>query len=87
MRSTLAKPTEGAPPAKPRRDDFRCHTLGQAFGIGSSVTTSPLLEIKPKRDWAQHTAHRGSKASLVRRESSMPPRTKQNCFGSLLILP
>jgi hypothetical protein len=37
---------------------FRCHTRGQAFGIGSSVMASPLLEIKPKPDWAQHTAHR-----------------------------
>jgi hypothetical protein len=37
---------------------FRCHTRGQAFGIGSSVMASPPLEIKPKPDWAQHTAHR-----------------------------
>jgi hypothetical protein len=47
MRSTLAKPTEGAPRAGPRRDEFRCHTRGHAFGIGWSVMTSPLLEISP----------------------------------------
>ncbi len=57
-----------SPPRVHRETNFRYHTRGQAFGIGSSVMASPLLEIKPKPNWAQHSAHRTrSGQSLISR--------------------
>jgi hypothetical protein len=50
--------------------NFRCHTRGQAFGIGSSVMASPLLEIKPKPDWAQHAHRTRSRPSLIFRATA-----------------
>ena len=71
MRSTLANPPRVLRELGRGEMNFRCHTWVKRLAIGSSVMASPLLEIKPGADWAQHTAHRtGSRPSLIFRATA-----------------
>jgi hypothetical protein len=58
--------------------NFRYHTRGQAFGIGSSVMASPLLEISPKPNWAQHSAHRTRSGAVTDLSGDNPSRDWSN---------